>query len=216
MGQAPSTIIQVALMVLLVLPGVTYQFLRERWRGPVPGQRQLGERVLRAVTASVALDTIYLIAAGPQLLKLIRGGNEQGWDGLTRDLRVSGMVALLLFVLVPAVAAAVVSAWERRRSRARYRSTPTAWDHAFSDRTPCFIRFRLKSGGWAGGWFGTKSFASSYPESGEIFLQTAWRMNQDGSFAAKSEHSTGLFIQCEDIEFLELLDPPPQPRQEDL
>ncbi|MET9800433.1 DUF6338 family protein [Streptomyces sp. NPDC006368] len=77
-GQAPSTVLQVALLVLVVLPGVTYQFLRERWRGPVPGQRDQAERVLRAATASVVLDTLYLVVAGPQLLRLARGGNGQG------------------------------------------------------------------------------------------------------------------------------------------
>jgi hypothetical protein len=205
-GEAPSTVLQVVLAVLLVLPGVTYQFLRERWRGPVPGQRDLGERVLRAVTASVVLDAVYVIAAGPQLLALARGTNAQGWDGLTRDPRLSGLVALLLFILVPAAAAAGVSARERRQLHARFRGTPTAWDHVFRDRKPCFVRVRLKNGGWAGGWFGSRSFASSYPSPGEFFLQTAWRMNQDGSFAARSEQTAGLYIRCEDIDLLEILD----------
>lgn len=216
MGQAPSTVLQIALMILFVLPGVTYQFLRERWRGSVPGQRELGERVLRAVAASVVLDAVYLIVAGPQLLELVRGGKAQGWAGLTRNLRLSGLVALLLFVLVPAAAAAWASMRERRQLHARFRGTPTAWDHAFRDRGPCFIRVRLKNGGWAGGWFGKRSFASSYPNSGEIFLQTAWRMNQDGSFAAKSQNSAGLYLRYEDIDLLEILDPPPSAPQGDV
>jgi hypothetical protein len=29
-GQVPSTVTQVSLLVLFVLPGITYQFLRER------------------------------------------------------------------------------------------------------------------------------------------------------------------------------------------
>ncbi|WNI28163.1 DUF6338 family protein [Streptomyces sp. ITFR-6] len=72
MGQSPSTPLQIAVLVLFVLPGVTYQFLRERWRGPVPGERDLGERVLRAVAASVVLDTLYLVAAGPRLVRFVR------------------------------------------------------------------------------------------------------------------------------------------------
>lgn len=217
MDQAPSSVQQVALLILVVLPGVTYQFLRERWRGPVPGQRELGERLLRAVTASVVLDAVYLIVAGPQLLHLARGPNaEGGWNGLTRDLRLSGLVGLLLFVLVPAAAAGWMSSRERQRLHARFRGTPSAWDHAFRDRGPCFIRVRFKNGSWTGGWFGTKSFASSYPDTGELFLQTAWRMNPDGSFASKSENSAGLYIRYEDIDLLEILDAPPQPSPGDV
>ncbi|MEV0799721.1 DUF6338 family protein [Kribbella sp. NPDC050281] len=45
----PSTVLQVALLALFVLPGITYQFLRERWRGPVPFTRD-PKAVLRATT----------------------------------------------------------------------------------------------------------------------------------------------------------------------
>lgn len=62
--QAPATVVQLALLVLLVLPGITYQFVRERRRGPVPGERDLGERVLRAIVASIALDALYVVVAG--------------------------------------------------------------------------------------------------------------------------------------------------------
>lgn len=209
MGEAPSTVVQIALTVLVVLPGMTYQFLRERWRGPVPGQHELGERVLRAVTASAILDTVYLIVAGPQLITLARGTSAYPWGGLERDPRLSGLVALLLFIVVPAAAAAGVSAQQRRHLRARFRGTPTAWDHAFRDREPCFVRARLKSGGWVGGWFGSRSFASSYPNPGELFLQTAWRMNKDGSFAARSQQTAGLYVRYEDIDVLEIINPSP-------
>ena len=67
MVQPPTTVQQLIFLVLLVLPGLVYQFLRERWRGPVPGEQNLSERVLRAMTASIALDSIYAIAVGPRL-----------------------------------------------------------------------------------------------------------------------------------------------------
>lgn len=79
--QAPATVVQLALLVLLVVPGVTYQFIREHRRGPVPGERDLGERVLRAIVASIALDALYAVVAGPALVRPVRGtGGGTGWD----------------------------------------------------------------------------------------------------------------------------------------
>lgn len=207
-GQAPSTALQVVLLVLFVLPGVTYQFLRERWRGPVPGERNLGERVLRAVTASILLDSLYAIAAGPQLLRLARGGKSTGWDGISQQPRVVGLWALLLFVVVPALAAGGVSLWQRRRLPARFRGTPTAWDHMFRNCGSCFVRVRLKDGTWVGGWYGSGSYATSYPEPAELFLESAWRMNPDGSFAQRISGTAGLHVRSADADVVELLQPP--------
>ena len=58
MAGTASTFQQVVLLVLFVLPGISYQFVRERKRGPVPGERDLSECVLRAITASIALDAV--------------------------------------------------------------------------------------------------------------------------------------------------------------
>ncbi|MFJ3306808.1 DUF6338 family protein [Streptomyces sp. NPDC086549] len=211
MGQAPSTVLQLALLVVAVLPGAVYQFMRERFRGPLPSERDLGERVLRALVSSVVLDSLYAVLAGPQLLRLARGdGGDSGWQGLLQRPRLAGLTGLLLFFVVPAAAAAGVSWWQRRRLRARYRDTPTAWDHMFRSRGSCFVRVRLKDGSWAGGWYGSRSYATSFPEPPALFLESAWRLNPDGSFAHRIDHSAGLHIRAEDTDVLELLDPPPQ------
>lgn len=202
MGAAPSTVVQVVLAVLFVLPGMTYQFLRERWRGPVPGEHDLPERVLRAVVASICLDAVYALVAGPQLVRMAGSGAAE------RQPRLVGLIALLLFVVVPAAGAATVSWCQRRRLRAAYASTPTAWDHVFRDRGPCFVRARLKDGGWVGGWFGTRSYASSYPQTTELFLQSAWRMNPDGSFADRVAGSAGVYLRAQDVDLVEFLEPP--------
>ncbi|UJW30996.1 DUF6338 family protein [Saccharothrix sp. AJ9571] len=205
MNQVPSTVTQLVFAVLLLLPGVVYQFTRERLRGPVPAERDLGHRVLRAVTASIVLDSVYAVAAGPQLISLARGGAPAGWAGLSAQPRLVGIVALLLFAVLPATAALVVSWWQRRGSAARFSTTPTAWDHTFRDRGPCFVRVRLKDGAWAGGWYGSRSYATSYPDPGELFLQTAWRLSEDGTFLGKVEQTAGLYLRAEHIDALELL-----------
>ncbi|MFF3256402.1 DUF6338 family protein [Actinacidiphila glaucinigra] len=204
--QAPATVAQLVLLVLLVLPGVTYQFVRERRRGPVPGERDLGERVLRAIVASIALDALYAVVAGPALVRLARGAGG-GWDGFVDRPRVVGFVAVVLFLVVPAMAAVTVSLVDRQRRKARFLRTPSAWDHAFRDREPCFVRVRLKDGNWAGGWYGNRSYASSYPHPAELYLESARVMGADGSFGARVRGTAGLRLRGEDFDVLEFVEP---------
>ncbi|MET9530797.1 DUF6338 family protein [Streptomyces sp. NPDC006649] len=212
MGHAPSTVMQVMLLVLVVLPGITYQFLRERSRGPVPGERDLGERVLRAVGASLLLDALYLLVAGPQLVRWARESATGGWDGFGHQPRQAALLGLVLLVGVPAAAAAAVSWWERgRRPAVRYRSTPTAWDRMFHGRGSCFVRMRMRDGSWVGGWYGSRSFVTSYPQPPEVYLESAWLMRPDGSFVRPIAGSAGLHVRAAETDLLELLLPPSVP-----
>jgi Family of unknown function (DUF6338) len=204
--QVPSTVIQLVLLVLLVLPGVTYQFVRERVRGPLPGERDLGERVLRAIVASIALDAVYLAIAGPALVRLARGRGPD-WNGFVEQPRLVGLVAILLFLVVPGLLAAVVSLVERRHRASRYLRTPTAWDHAFRDRETCFVRVRLKDGTWVGGWYGKNSYASSFPHPAELYLESARVMALDGAFGPKVPGTVGLRLRAEDFDVLEFVRP---------
>ncbi|MEU9007770.1 DUF6338 family protein [Streptomyces sp. NPDC048551] len=203
MGGAPATLVQLALIVLFVAPGVTYQLLRERRRGSTPGEQDVSQRVLRALIASVVLNAIYVLLIGPQLINLF--GIGQGWDGLRQHPRPAAALILGLVFAVPAGAAWGFSEFERRRLRGSYRSTPTAWDHAFRDCPPSFVRVRLKDGSWVGGWYGPKSYATSFPHSPELFLERSYRMKSDGGFSSDVARSMGMYIKCADIDFFEIL-----------
>ncbi|MFF3504316.1 DUF6338 family protein [Streptomyces sp. NPDC003247] len=208
--QAPTTLEQLALLVVLVLPGMTYQYLRERWRGPVSGEQQLADRVMRALTAGVALDSFYAVVLGPYLVDRYRRSGP-GYGVVAEHPRAAGLWALGLFLGVPALVAAAVSWWERRGARTVYRAAPTAWDHMFGDSTqarPRFVRARLKDGTWVGGWFDARSYASGYPHAGDLFLQWSYQMNPDGSFGPPVAGTAGLYLRVENIDVLELLDPP--------
>jgi hypothetical protein len=205
---APSTVLQIVLLILFVLPGISYQFVRERLRGAVAGERQLGERALRAVTASILLDSLYAVIAGPALVRVVHRDDAAGWDAVRQQPRLVGLLALVLFIVVPAAAALLVSLWQRRRLAAGYRSIPTAWDHMFRRSGSCFVRARLKDGTWVGGWYGGRSYASSYPEPTEVFLESAWLMNPDGSFASRIDGTAGLYVRMADTDVLELLKAP--------
>ncbi|GAA3131113.1 hypothetical protein GCM10017687_53320 [Streptomyces echinatus] len=117
-----------------------------------------------------------------------------------------GFVAVVLFLVVPAVAAVTVSLVDRQRRKARFLRTPSAWDHAFRDREPCFVRVRLKDGNWAGGWYGNRSYASSYPHPAELYLESARVMGADGAFGARVHGTAGLQLRAEDFDVLEFVE----------
>ncbi|MEU3654439.1 DUF6338 family protein [Streptomyces sp. NPDC032161] len=212
--QPPSTTSQLLALVLLVLPGLTYQFLRERWRGPVATEAQLGERMLRAITASVVLNGGYAVIAGPALVRAWRRAERSGLSAVAAESpRAVGMWALVLFLGVPAATAAVISYRERRRAASVYRPVPTAWDYAFgasSDSGPRFVRARLKDGTWVGGWFGTRSYASSHPQEADLYLQASYRMTADGSFVSRVEHTGGIYLRMADVDVVEMVKVPEQ------
>jgi hypothetical protein len=212
--QPPSTTSQLLALVLLALPGLTYQFLRERWRGPVAAEAQLGERMLRAVTASIALNGVYAVVAGPVLIRAWRRLERSGPSALAAESpRAVGLWALVLFLGVPAAAAAALSYWERRHARSVYRPVPTAWDYAFgtgADSGPRFVRARLKDGTWVGGWFGTRSYASGHPQEADLYLQASYRMAVDGSFVSRVEHTGGIYLRMADVDVVEMVKVPEQ------
>jgi hypothetical protein len=200
--QPPSSVTQLVLVAVALLPGVVYQFVRENRRGPVPGESDLGHRLLRALTASIVLDGLYFAVLGGELAVLVR---PESHPGRTRE---AALYALLLLVTLPALGALAVSWAERRRLRGRYLGTPTAWDHMFRDLGGAFVRVRLKDGTWVGGWYGGRSYATSYPQNPELYLESSYRMAADGAFLGRVGSTRGLYLRAEDIDILELLDPP--------
>src|ERR1051325_10895554 len=47
--------------------------------------------------------------------------------------------------------------------------TPKAWDYFFGKGAPCWIVITLKSGRVMGGYYGTESFASSFPNEEDLY-----------------------------------------------
>jgi hypothetical protein len=207
-GQTPTAVQQIVLLVLFVLPGISYQFVRERLRGPVPGERDLSERVLRAITASIALDGVYLLVAGTQIVRVIKPAHQPWFSGVAADPRKAAAVALALFIVFPAAAAWGIGLVQRRSSPARFQVVPTAWDSAFRARSACFVRAKLKSGVWVGGWYGKRSYASAYPHAADLFLQSAYQMNEDGAFGDRVHATGGLYLRMDDVEVLEFVEDP--------
>ncbi|MFJ3583425.1 DUF6338 family protein [Streptomyces sp. NPDC090127] len=207
----PGTVQQLTILLVLVLPGVVYQAVREHLRGAVAAEQEPQNRIIRAIAAGALLDAVYAVAAGPWLVRLLAGQGKGPVAGVLAHPREAGLAALLLVVLVPAGIAWTEARLDRRRRRARYEPTPTAWDALFRDRGSCFVRARLKNGLWVGGWLGSRSAVSAYPQPGDVYLQAQYRMGADGRFLGRVPDTGGVYLRAADIDVLEVLLPPAAP-----
>ncbi|WP_137990853.1 DUF6338 family protein [Streptomyces vilmorinianum] len=207
----PGTVQQLTILLILVLPGVFYQAVREHLRGAAAAEQEPQNRIVRAIAAGALLDAAYAVAAGPWLVGLLDGDGAGPVAGVLRHPRQAGLAALLLVVAVPSGIAWAEAAWARRRRRARYEPTPTAWDALFRDRGSCFVRARLKNGLWVGGWLGSRSAVSAYPQQGDLYLQAQYRMAPDGRFLGRVPDTGGVYLRAADIDVLEILLRPASP-----
>jgi hypothetical protein len=62
----------------------------------------------------------------------------------------------------------------------------------------------IKDGRVIGGLYGPDSFASSYPEREDIYLEEIWKIDEEGKFLGKIADTKGLLINADIIEYIEL------------
>jgi hypothetical protein len=68
----PSTLCQLAILIAFVLPGTVYQAVRARLAGEAPANRDLSNKVLRALAVSAVFDGLYGTILGPTIVSLLR------------------------------------------------------------------------------------------------------------------------------------------------
>jgi hypothetical protein len=87
---------------------------------------------------------------------------------------------------------------------------PTAWDYFFKRRQECFVLVRLKSGKVLGGYWGATSYATSFPNDGEIYLQAVYQLAPDGRITKPIPGTMGALIRKDQYELMEFLAVPQQ------
>ncbi len=81
--------------------------------------------------------------------------------------------------------------------------TPKAWDYLFSLGEPFWVLIHLKNGDLIGGLYGENSFASSFPNEQDLYLEKVWGVNENGEFIKEMEQTGGLLIKEQEIKFIE-------------
>jgi hypothetical protein len=203
----PSTLYQLTVLLLLVLPGIVYAAVRRLLKGPSPEDRDFSVRLIRAIAVSVVLDCIYMLVAGPYIVRLARERPTQpvAPRGFAAHPRTSAVLALAFLVVIPVITGLAGQLRFARRPERRkpwwplrvaplIHPTPSGWDRAAPLRGNCFVRVFTDDGKWVGGWVGPDAFVSMYPEPRDIFIDVEWRMSGDGSFIEPVDDSLGLYV----------------------
>lgn len=143
-----------------------------------------------------------------------------------RDSMSGGLFYFLLFILTVVIVFVVPITLAVLYYRSRTKGflegkvpdpTPTPWDWFFSGKGPaasldpgtkkpvCYMRFRFKEGDSMGGYFGQYSLASSHPRAQQVFIEEAWRLNDDGTFGERVVSTVGAVVNLADCELVEFV-----------
>ena len=79
----------------------------------------------------------------------------------------------------------------------------SAWDSFFHKRESYWVIVHLKDGRKIGGKYSKNSFVSSFPRKEEIYLETVWKLNNDGSFESEINGTRGILILGDEIMAIE-------------
>lgn len=81
---------------------------------------------------------------------------------------------------------------------------PKAWDYFFSRGEVFFALVHLNDGDMIAGYFGSKSFASSYPAEDDVYFEKVWNINEKGVFLERSiEGTKGFLVNKSAINYME-------------
>jgi Family of unknown function (DUF6338) len=213
----PDTALGLLLLVVAVLPGLTYTLAFERQAGAYGVT--LADRTLRFIAVSAVF---HLVAAWPEywVWRRTLDGGRLG----TGDFAILWGAAVLLLVL-PAVTGTVVGQVYVHRDdtppwlQGLLRWTigpelaPRAWDDFFSERPATYLRVRTVDGTTHAGLFASGSYASGFPQEPDLLLEEAWRIDADSGELIESL-GYPLYIAPGQIAWMEIV-PPQRPGGED-
>jgi len=87
---------------------------------------------------------------------------------------------------------------------------PTAWDHFFREGLSCYIIFHLKSKEMIGASYDKDSFATTYPDIQEIYVEELWVIDPvTREFIKPANNTKGVIIKLDDCDYIEMYVRPP-------
>lgn len=210
----PETALGLLVLVVAVLPGLTYTLAFERRAGAYGVT--LADRTLRFT----AVSAVFHVLAGWPEYWVWRATLGDPGPIRAGEFAILWVAAVLLLVL-PAVTGSVVGqVYVHRDERPRWQRevlrwtigpelAPRAWDDFFSDRPATYLRVRTVDGTTHAGLFASASYAAGYPQQPDLLLEEAWSLDPDSGELLESL-GYPLYIASGQISWMEIV-PPQRP-----
>jgi hypothetical protein len=212
----PATGTALLILIAFVVPGFVAVLLKERLY-EVRGEETTFDRLLTTVYYSLL---VYLLPA-------LTIGLLSAFDALDRDdlaqfvrgdspLWLTGLVAIVVLLVLPALAA--LGAWRWMNSRARDRiydssdrltaehRTQTSWDFAFNHEQDLLLVVELRGGGRVAGYYGRRSHSGYGTRTRDLFLEERWDISDDDGAITPpppDRRSVGVWIDAADIRLID-------------
>jgi hypothetical protein len=188
----------VGLFLLAVFPGLVsttiYRLIMPA-RALDWGNALLQGMFYSAVNFVLGLPLLYLLVVGH--------------DPLGHPVRYFAAAVLLLLVTPILWPLVLVSIFKSKRLATRIQIPyPTAWDFFFDQREPGFALIHLNNGKLLGGYWGGNSYAGSFPNDGDIYLEAVYSVDDAGLFGEVIPNSRGVLLRKEQYSYIELFSVP--------
>jgi hypothetical protein len=213
----PDTAVGLLLLVVAVLPGLTYTLAFERQAGSYGVT--LADRTLRFI----AVSAVFHVIAGWPEYWVWRMTFGQDQEILAGEFAILWVAAALVLIL-PAVAGTLIGqvyvhrddrpVWQQAALRWTIgpELAPRAWDDFFSERPATYLRVRTVDGTTHAGLFASQSYAAGFPQPPDLLLEEAWSIDADsGELLASLGYP--LYIAPGQIAWMEIV-PPQRPGSE--
>ncbi|MFZ5947463.1 MAG: DUF6338 family protein [Stygiobacter sp.] len=127
------------------------------------------------------------------------------YESYNNSLIVFYLSLLIVFIIMPALWPIIFVKFSNTKFFKTYFIHPIAkpWDYFFGKKEAAWVIIHLKNGKMIGGKYSTDSFASSYPDKEQIYLEEVWKLDENGVFISKIERTKGIIIIGDDISSIE-------------
>ena len=184
---------QLLLFAGFILPGAISMYV---YGLKVPQREfELKDRIVEAICFSMLNFVVVWLP-----IQWVSAGERTGGRGA-----ILWGLALLGFIVLPALWPIVLVRLLQVAERHDWIAVraKTAWDDFFSrQRLECWLQVELSDGRVLGGRYGKKSFASSWPDPGHLFVEEVWGVDGEGYFTERVPGTAGVLLRPNDYKLI--------------
>lgn len=183
----------IVLIILFVIPGsITDKIIRYRF----PERKESPTKLLLDSIFYSCLNYAFFLWLVILSLRYIEPGPQIAWPFF---LAWIGIILVGPFLL----ACLIVRLMTKFPALGLLHPIPTAWDYHFGKRRSYWVLVAFKDGSQIGRLYSKSSFASSFPQAQDLYIEQLWEVAKGGILRERIEDSAGAWVDMDNVQTLE-------------